>query len=153
MSVFYTPDDGRMTPETCKVCINKICILLHHVGVLFNLTLDSIKAGKYVQNIAVQKISVRENDFLSLKNPAYLFNVLEIFSAVSAVFTMCKYLGFSNDNLMYLSCKTPRRLAAHKTLATFCATLHRLTDRNYVFRSPEFLDTDLLEFLLHCRFI
>ena len=37
VSVFYTPDDGRMTPETCRenMQYKKICILLHHVGVLF----------------------------------------------------------------------------------------------------------------------
>ena len=44
VSVFYTPDDGRIRPKHVeKVCSNKICILLHHVGVLFNIYYDARK--------------------------------------------------------------------------------------------------------------
>jgi len=41
--VFSTPDDGCMTPETCRVTWQRInvCILLHRVGPLLTLNHDA----------------------------------------------------------------------------------------------------------------
>ena len=40
---FYTPDDGCVTPETCRVTVQwiNVCILLHRVGPLLTLNHDA----------------------------------------------------------------------------------------------------------------
>jgi hypothetical protein len=40
----HTPDDGGLTPETCRVTLqNKTCTVLHQVGVLFDLYYNAWK--------------------------------------------------------------------------------------------------------------
>jgi hypothetical protein len=69
-TVFSTPDDGCVTPETCRVTwrwIN-VCILLHRVGPLLTLNLDARnhvlkKMNGYVTTTPVYNISVTETAY------------------------------------------------------------------------------------------
>jgi hypothetical protein len=45
--VLNTPDDGRLTPETCRVTAEiKPCIVLHQVGVSFNVLKRSFRSSR-----------------------------------------------------------------------------------------------------------
>jgi len=72
-TVFSTPDDKRVTPETCRVTwqwIN-ICILLHWVGPLLTLNHDAqnhvFKIICHVEN-TLYKMTVSNNCTLSVQN-------------------------------------------------------------------------------------